>query len=48
MDRSRCLAQLSKQYGSINSLNLRGFSSDMEAEEHGLESHDVNLFDTVN
>ena len=28
---ARCLAQLSKQYFSINSPHLRGLSSDMEA-----------------
>ena len=28
--------------------NLRGCNSDMEAQEHGLESHDVKVFDTVN
>ena len=38
---------LSKHYVSISSLNLRGSNSDMKAE-HGLESNDVKVFDTVN
>ena len=40
--------QLSKQYDGINSPNSRGPNSDMEAKEHGPESHDVKVFDTVN
>ena len=44
----RCSAQLSKQYGTTNSPHLRGSNSDMEAKEHGPESRDVNVFDTVN
>ena len=40
--------KLSKQYDSTSPLNLRGPSSDMETQEHGLESQDVGVFGTVN
>ena len=45
---ARCPTQLSKQYDSTNSPSLLGSNDDMEAYEHGLESHDAKVFDTVN
>ena len=43
-----CPTQLSKKYVSISSPYLRGPNIDMEAEEHGPESHDVKVSGTVN
>ena len=35
-------------HDSNSSPDLRGFNSDVEAWEHGLESHEVKAFGTVN
>ena len=45
---ARCPGQLSKQYDSTNSPNPRCLNSNMEAQEQGLEWHNLKAFGTVN